>query len=64
MGCSSQKGETEGTGMHALFDTRQEAENAANKFGCRGAHKMGNMWMPCSNHGSHFDTNGHKGMDH
>ena len=30
-----------------LFNTKQEAEKAASKFGCIGAHKMGNKWMPC-----------------
>ena len=33
-----------------LFDTKKEAERAASKFGCDGAHKMGNKWMPCKNH--------------
>ena len=31
-----------------LFNTKQEAEEAASKYGCVGAHKMGNKWMPCS----------------
>ena len=30
-----------------LFNTKQEAEKAASKYGCIGAHKMGNKWMPC-----------------
>ena len=30
-----------------LFNTKEEAENAASKYGCSGAHKMGNKWMPC-----------------
>ena len=33
-----------------LFNTKQEAEEAASKFGCVGAHKMGNKWMPCKMH--------------
>ena len=33
-----------------LFDTKEEAEKAASKFGCIGAHKMGNKWMPCETH--------------
>ena len=33
-----------------LFDTKQEAEDAASKYGCIGAHKMGNKWMPCKMH--------------
>ncbi len=36
--------------MSNLFDTKQEAENAASKFGCIGAHKMGKKWMPCKMH--------------
>ena len=31
-----------------LFDTKEEAEMAASKFGCNGAHKMGTKWMPCN----------------
>ena len=37
----------------ALFDTKSEAEQAAKNFGCTGAHKMGNKWMPCENHELH-----------
>ena len=33
-----------------LFDTKEEAEKAASKFGCIGAHKMGSKWMPCETH--------------
>jgi len=33
-----------------LFKTKQEAEEAAPKYGCVGAHKMGNKWMPCKMH--------------
>ena len=33
-----------------LFSTKQEAEKAALKYGCVGAHKMGNKWMPCMMH--------------
>ena len=36
--------------MSDLFDTREEAEKAAPKYGCIGAHKMGNKWMPCKMH--------------
>ena len=34
----------------ALFNTKQEAEKAASKYGCIGAHKMGKKWMPCKMH--------------
>ena len=36
--------------MPMLFDTREQAEKEAYKFGCKGAHQMGNKWMPCSMH--------------
>ena len=34
--------------MPMLFDTREKAKKEAYKFGCEGAHQMGNKWMPCS----------------
>ena len=36
--------------MSDLFNTKQEAEKAASEYGCIGAHKMGNNWMPCKMH--------------
>ena len=36
--------------MPNLFNTKEEAEKAASKKGCIGAHKMGNKWMPCNMH--------------
>ena len=33
--------------MSNLFNTKEEAEKNASKYGCIGAHKMGNKWMPC-----------------
>ena len=36
--------------MSDLFNTKQDAEKAASKYGCIGAHKMGNKWMPCKMH--------------
>ena len=36
--------------MSNLYNTKEEAEKAASKFGCIGAHKMGNKWMPCEMH--------------
>ena len=33
-----------------LFKTRTEAENMAKTLGCKGAHKMGDKWMPCNSH--------------
>ena len=33
--------------MPGLFKTKGEAEKAASEYGCIGAHKMGEKWMPC-----------------
>jgi len=33
-----------------IFKTRTEAENMAKTLGCRGAHRMGDKWMPCNSH--------------
>ena len=33
-----------------LFYTKEEAEKAAKIYGCVGAHKMGDKWMPCKEH--------------
>ena len=33
-----------------LFKTKEGAEKAAVKYGCVGAHKMGEKWMPCKMH--------------
>ena len=41
----------------AMFKTQAEAEAAAPEFGCKGAHKMGEMWMVCEKH----EQAGHKG---
>ena len=36
--------------MPGLFRTKEAAEKAAAKYGCIGAHKMGEKWMPCKMH--------------
>jgi len=36
--------------MPAMYATKAEAEQAASKFNCTGAHQMGNQWMPCAKH--------------
>ena len=36
--------------MPMLFNTKEEAEKEAYKFGCEGSHQMGNKWMPCNMH--------------
>ena len=33
--------------IQGLFETKEEAEKAAARYGCIGAHKMGGKWMPC-----------------
>jgi len=35
----------------AMYATKAEAEKAASKFNCIGAHQMGDKWMPCAKHG-------------
>ncbi len=50
MGCSAK---TQKDGIPALFDTKAQAEKAAKKFNCKGAHKMGEKWMPCKSHQVH-----------
>ena len=49
LGCSNKPVEKE-IKMPMLFDNREQAEKEAYKFGCEGAHQMGNKWMPCSMH--------------
>ena len=39
-----------------LFETKAEAEKAAKKFNCKGAHKMGDKWMPCDSHEEHQEN--------
>jgi hypothetical protein len=35
-----------------MYATQAEAEKAAKlHFNCTGAHKMGEQWMPCAQHG-------------
>ncbi|PZV00378.1 MULTISPECIES: DUF3721 domain-containing protein [Synechococcales] len=50
-------------GVQAMFATQAEAEAAAPRFGCKGAHRMGDKWMPCA---KHAETTGgtHPGMTH
>ena len=49
LGCSNKTAEKE-MKMLMLFDTREQAEKEAYKFGCEGAHQMAKKWMPCSMH--------------
>ena len=48
-GCSNNPVEKE-MKMPMLFDSKEEAEKEAYKFGCEGAHQMGDEWMPCNMH--------------
>ena len=45
-------------GVPAMYATKAEAEKAASKFNCTGAHQMGDKWMPCDMHGD-AKTNAH-----
>ena len=44
------KSESNSKQRSMLFKTRREAENMAKILGCKGAHKMGDKWMPCNSH--------------
>ncbi len=50
--------------MPALFDTKVEAEQAAKKFNCTGAHKMGEKWMPCKSHKVHKEHKNDSAREH
>ena len=43
----------------AMFKTEAEAKAAAPGFGCKGAHRMGDMWMVCGKHGDANSQHGH-----
>ena len=58
IGCST---DSQKSGTPALFNTRVEAERAAENFNCTGAHKMGAMWMPCKSHKAHEGHEKHGG---
>tara|TARA_B100000700_G_C14895542_1_gene784822 strand:- start:595 stop:849 length:255 start_codon:yes stop_codon:yes gene_type:complete len=53
MGCSSDSNQK---ATPVLFDTKVEAEKAARKFNCKGAHQMGDKWMPCESHEEHQEN--------
>ena len=48
-GCSTKPVKKE-MKMPMLFETKEKAEKEAYKFGCIGAHQMGDKWMPCNMH--------------
>ena len=43
----------------AMFKTEAEAKAAAPGFGCEGAHRMGEMWMVCTQHSDADSHHGH-----
>tara|TARA_Y100001968_G_scaffold274053_1_gene267030 strand:- start:161 stop:361 length:201 start_codon:yes stop_codon:yes gene_type:complete len=61
MGCTSESAKDK---MPALFETKQEAEQAAKNFNCTGAHKMGDKWMPCKSHQAHEKNKQESGHGH
>lgn len=48
--------------IQALYPTKAEAEQAAKRFHCSGAHRMGTQWMPCATHNDNQGTA--SGHDH
>ena len=62
-------GHTNGDGgdtpMKTMFPSRKAAQKAAKNFGCKGAHQMGDSWMPCKDHSSMMiEEEKHSGYDH
>ena len=53
LGCS---GSVKDGKKQILFETRIEAERMAEDLNCTGAHKMGDMWMPCESHNTHAEN--------
>ena len=45
---SSSKNTKSLTKEKMLFENKEEAEKMAKKINCKGAHKMGSLWMPCN----------------
>ena len=43
----NKNGADDETPMKTMFSNKSEAKAAAKDFGCTGAHKMGDFWMPC-----------------
>ena len=53
------------TSMETMFPSRKAAKKAAKNFGCKGAHQMGDSWMPCKEHGAMMiEEEKHSGHDH
>ncbi len=60
LGCSTESPK----GTTALFNNKADAEKAAKSFNCKGAHKMGDKWMPCESHKTHQPNQKHGGHGH
>ena len=53
------------TSMETMFTSRKAAQKAAKDFGCKGAHQMGDSWMPCKDHGTiMIEQDNHSGHNH
>ena len=52
------------TPMETMYPSRKAAQKAAKNFGCKGAHQMGDYWMPCKEHGAMMiEEEKHSGHD-
>ena len=53
------------TPMQTMFKSKRAAKKAAKNFECKGAHKMGDLWMVCNNHADMvMPTEDHSDHDH
>ena len=53
------------TSMETMFTSRKAAKKAAESFECKGAHQMGDYWMPCKDHGAiMIEEDNHFGDDY
>ena len=43
-------GQTSAPEALMAYPTREQAEAVAESVGCKGAHAMGKLWMPCAEH--------------
>jgi hypothetical protein len=62
---SHKDGDGGDTPLETMFPSRKAAQKAAKNFGCKGAHQMGDSWMPCKEHGAMMiEEDKHSGHDH
>ena len=63
-------GNDDETPMKTMFKSKRAAKKAANGFGCKGAHKMGDFWMVCNDHADmvmpaeDYSEHDHSGHEH